>query len=227
MSCSFWVCSHLHLLVLLGAAVVLCWISGRCERVSAGNINPTFWGCQGLDKSCLNFTLCKMPCVNRSPWPKHSDLAGQTPGVARPPILPPTHLPTHHSIYKSIHPSLWGHGWQSVKVQFCSQSGLKYSRMNKQANHFGWGANGKNGRKKSSDGSTSCSLLPCLGQLALVVESLRQVLCQLWVAEATSASSTSAALLITENFSNSLWVSWQIIWNTAKLYCTRSFAIMS
>lgn len=71
-------------LLSLGAAVLLHGISGRCERVRAGGLSPSFWGCQGLDKSCLNFTLCKMPCVNSCPWPKHSDLVCQTPGVSFP-----------------------------------------------------------------------------------------------------------------------------------------------
>lgn len=71
----------------------LCGISGRCERVRAENISPSFWGCQGLDKSCLNFTLCKMPCVNSRPWPEYSDLVRQTPAGA-------------------AHPSPWDVHWQ-------------------------------------------------------------------------------------------------------------------
>lgn len=108
--------NRLHLSVLPGAVVVLRGISGRCERVRAGNISPAFWGCQGLDKSCLNFSLCKMPCVNSCPWPKHSDLVRQTTGVA--------------------HPSPCGLGWQSAWLRFCNQSGLKYSRMSKTSCHF-------------------------------------------------------------------------------------------
>lgn len=53
-------------------------------------------------------------------------------------------------------------------------------------------------RREDFLSSPTCSLLPCLGQLALAVESLRQVLCRLSVAEATSASSTSVALFVTQ-----------------------------
>lgn len=173
--------NHLHLSVLPGAVVVLRGISGRCERVRAGNISPAFWGCQGLDKSCLNFSLCKMPCVNSCPWPKHSDLVRQTTGVA--------------------HPSPCGLGWQSAWLRFCNQSGLKYSRMSKTSCHFStrnrYWKQPEGEFRWFSDSSPSCSLLPCLGQLALVAESLRQVLCRSWVVEATSASTTSAALLVT------------------------------
>lgn len=121
--------------ILPGVVVVLRGISGRCERVRAGNISPAFWGCQGLDESCLNFSLCKMPCVNSCPWPKHSDLVRQTPGVA--------------------HPSTWGLGWQSAWVRLCNQSGLKYPRMNKTSCRFRRGTNTENSRKESSDGSTT------------------------------------------------------------------------
>ncbi len=83
LDCNFQVSACFHPSVLLvkplRAVVVPRGISGRCERVRAGNISPSFWGCQGLDKSCLNFTLCKMPCVNSCPWPKRSDPVRQTP----------------------------------------------------------------------------------------------------------------------------------------------------
>lgn len=100
-------CSHPSALLVKPLGAVLRGISGRCERVRAGNINPSFWGCQGLDKSCLNFTLCKMPCVNSCPWPRSSDLVRQTPGA---------------------HPS----PFQRARVQFGGQTGLKFSRINKQ-----------------------------------------------------------------------------------------------
>lgn len=90
----------------LGPVVVMRGISGRCERVRAENISPSFWGCQDLDKSCLNFTLCKMPCVNSCPWPKCSDLVRQTPRAA--------------------HPSWWDLGWQRARVQFRNFIGFHF-----------------------------------------------------------------------------------------------------
>lgn len=53
--------------------------------------------------------------------------------------------------------------------------------------------------------SQSCSPLPCLGQLAVVAESLRQVLCRLWVVEATSDSNSSAALFVAQRNPLSLY----------------------
>lgn len=116
----------------LGAVVVMCGISGGCERVRAENISPSFWGCQGLDKSCLNFTLCKMPCVNSCPWPECSDLVRQTPGAA--------------------HPSPWDLCWQWARIHPCSQTGLYVIQIFKDWQTNG-GTNSGSIRKESSDSS--------------------------------------------------------------------------
>lgn len=62
------------------------WVNGDPVWVCRGGVRESvwgmwgrsFWGWQRLDKSYLNSTLCKMPCVNSCPWPKHSDLVKQT-----------------------------------------------------------------------------------------------------------------------------------------------------
>ena len=133
-------------------------MSRRCEAVRAGNRSPSLRRCQGLDKSCSNFTLRKMPCVNSCPWPECSDLFLQTRGVQ--PIRPP---------------------WDG-KMRFCSP---KWSRINELIFFFFFcgenptvGAAGRKVQIVFTDSSPSCSLLPCLGQLALVAESLRQVSCR-------------------------------------------------
>lgn len=51
---------------------------GRVRESERGMWGRCFWGWQRLDESYLHSALCKMPCVNICPWPKHSDLAKQT-----------------------------------------------------------------------------------------------------------------------------------------------------
>lgn len=143
-----------------GAVVVLRGISRRCEGVRAGNRSPSLWGCQGLDKSCLNFTLRKMPCVNSCPWPERSDRVLQTPEGQ--PICP-------REMEKCDSAAQNGQELTSGRflffVFFCGENPTV-------------GAAGRKVQIVFADSSPSCSLLPCLGQLALVAESLRQVSCR-------------------------------------------------